>query len=223
MRCPAGVFVQIRKHAAGGGGIAMFATVCAACALRSQCTEARSGRAIRIHRREVLLLRYRTQQRSGTVAQPTTITATLAGHVDATLAVEPRPCGLWITAVATGSALSSGSRCTTPARGRSRASAVSSSIAPDATGADDSALLLAMNLSAPAATHLFAGHPGYSRWSEAPFDGSWSGDVLQAPAGAVSLRDQSGAIVDAVGSRRGTRSRRARPRCRTARCCGVTS
>jgi hypothetical protein len=64
VRCPAGVLVQIRKHAADGGGIAMFATACAACALRSQCTEARSGRAIRIHRREALLLRYRTQQRS---------------------------------------------------------------------------------------------------------------------------------------------------------------
>lgn len=63
-RCPAGVLVQIRKHTSDGGGIAMFAPACATCTLRSRCTDAQGGRAIRINPKEALLQRSRARQSS---------------------------------------------------------------------------------------------------------------------------------------------------------------
>ena len=66
VKCPAGVLVQIRKHTSEGGGVAMFAAACSNCALRTRCTDAKGGRAIRIHPKEATLQRCRAQQRSST-------------------------------------------------------------------------------------------------------------------------------------------------------------
>jgi hypothetical protein len=66
VKCPAGVLVQIRKHTSEGGGIAMFAASCSNCALRTRCTDAKGGRAIRIHPKEATLQRCRARQRSST-------------------------------------------------------------------------------------------------------------------------------------------------------------
>jgi hypothetical protein len=63
-RCPAGVLVQIRKHTSDGGGIAMFGPACASCPLRSRCTDAQAGRAIRINPKEATLQRSRSRQSS---------------------------------------------------------------------------------------------------------------------------------------------------------------
>jgi hypothetical protein len=64
VRCPADVLVQIRKRTSDGGGVAMFASACATCTLRSRCTTAHAGRAIRIHPKEATLQRCRAQQSS---------------------------------------------------------------------------------------------------------------------------------------------------------------
>jgi hypothetical protein len=64
VRCPADVLVQIRKRTSDGGGVALFASACATCTLRSRCTTAQAGRAIRIHPKEATLQRCRAQQRS---------------------------------------------------------------------------------------------------------------------------------------------------------------
>lgn len=66
VKCPAGNLVQIRKHTSDGGGVAMFATACGHCELRTQCTDAKGGRAIRIHPKEATLQRSRATQSSPT-------------------------------------------------------------------------------------------------------------------------------------------------------------
>jgi hypothetical protein len=63
--CPAGVLVQIRKRA-DGSGIAAFAASCTGCARRPHCTDAKDGRAIRIHAKEATLQRSRALQRAPT-------------------------------------------------------------------------------------------------------------------------------------------------------------
>jgi hypothetical protein len=65
VKCPAGVLVQIRKRA-DGGGIATFAGSCATCPLRSKCTDAKEGRAVRIHPKEATLQRSRARQSAPT-------------------------------------------------------------------------------------------------------------------------------------------------------------
>jgi hypothetical protein len=65
VRCPAGVLVQIRKSS-DGGGLASFAASCAGCILRPGCTDAKDGRAIRIHPKESTLQRSRARQSSAT-------------------------------------------------------------------------------------------------------------------------------------------------------------
>lgn len=64
VKCPAGVLVQIRKHSSDGGGIASFAASCTSCVLRAQCTDAKTGRAIRINPKEATLQRSRARQTS---------------------------------------------------------------------------------------------------------------------------------------------------------------
>ena len=63
VKCPAGVLVQIRRSA-DGGGFATFGVGCHSCALRTRCTDAKDGRTIRIHPHEATLQRARTQQSS---------------------------------------------------------------------------------------------------------------------------------------------------------------
>ena len=63
VKCPAGVLVQIRKHA-DGSGIASFAAACTSCVLRANCTDAKAGRAIRINPKEATLQRSRARQTS---------------------------------------------------------------------------------------------------------------------------------------------------------------
>jgi hypothetical protein len=65
VRCPAGVLVVI-KDSAEGGGIASFGAACASCPLRSQCTDGKRGRHIRIHKEEATLQRHRQAQKSPT-------------------------------------------------------------------------------------------------------------------------------------------------------------
>lgn len=67
--CPAGVLVQIRKHASDGGGVAMFAAACINCELRAKCTDAKAGRAIRINPNEATLQRSRARQSAPTWKQ----------------------------------------------------------------------------------------------------------------------------------------------------------
>jgi hypothetical protein len=59
--CPAGQTVTIRPSRRGGGK-ASFAAHCGTCPLRKQCTVARRGRSITIHRHEALLQAARTEQ-----------------------------------------------------------------------------------------------------------------------------------------------------------------
>jgi transposase len=60
--CPAGATVPIVR-AADGSGVAHFAAHCAACPLRSRCTDAARGRNVTIHRHEALLARQRQRGR----------------------------------------------------------------------------------------------------------------------------------------------------------------
>jgi Transposase DDE domain/Transposase domain (DUF772) len=59
--CPAGHTVTITPSRRGGGK-ASFAAHCGTCPLRKQCTVARRGRSITIHRHEALLQAARTEQ-----------------------------------------------------------------------------------------------------------------------------------------------------------------
>lgn len=61
--CPAGLLVQIRKSA-DGGGLASFGVACGSCAMRARCTDAKDGRSIRIHPQEATLQRTRKHQSS---------------------------------------------------------------------------------------------------------------------------------------------------------------
>ncbi len=63
--CPAGVTVQIRPIAEGGG-IAWFTSSCRDCALRVRCTDAKDGRGVRVHPKEATLQRSRARQSSST-------------------------------------------------------------------------------------------------------------------------------------------------------------
>jgi IS5 family transposase len=65
VRCPAGVLVVIRSSTAGSDGLrlASFGVRCNGCELRSQCTEGKDGRIIRVHPREATLQRARARQR----------------------------------------------------------------------------------------------------------------------------------------------------------------
>lgn len=63
VRCPAGVLIQIRRSK-DGGGIAEFAESCQDCPQRSQCTDSKRGRSIRIHPKEATLFRSRQRQKS---------------------------------------------------------------------------------------------------------------------------------------------------------------
>jgi hypothetical protein len=60
--CPAGVTVEARRHA-DGGGLAYFAGACATCPLRAGCTSAREGRTIGVSRHEQHLAEARAAQR----------------------------------------------------------------------------------------------------------------------------------------------------------------
>jgi hypothetical protein len=59
--CPAGHAVAIRRGS-GGGGIACFGELCAACPLRDRCTNAAGGRSIRVGPYEDALARARQRQ-----------------------------------------------------------------------------------------------------------------------------------------------------------------
>jgi hypothetical protein len=65
VRCPAGVLVVIRSPTAGSDGLrlANFGVRCNSCELRSQCTDGKEGRTIRVHPQEATLQRSRTRQR----------------------------------------------------------------------------------------------------------------------------------------------------------------
>jgi hypothetical protein len=65
VRCPAGVLVVIRSSTAGSDGLrlANFGVRCSSCELRSQCTDGKDGRTIRVHAQEATLQRARTRQR----------------------------------------------------------------------------------------------------------------------------------------------------------------
>jgi Transposase DDE domain/Transposase domain (DUF772) len=65
VRCPAGVLVVIRSPTAGSDGLrlASFGVRCSSCELRSQCTDGKDGRTIRVHPQEATLQRARTRQR----------------------------------------------------------------------------------------------------------------------------------------------------------------
>lgn len=65
VRCPAGVLVVIRSPTAGSDGLrlASFGVRCNRCELRSQCTDGKEGRTIRVHPQEATLQRSRTRQR----------------------------------------------------------------------------------------------------------------------------------------------------------------
>jgi len=60
--CPAGVTVTVRRGA-DGDGLAHFAGACAACPLRSQCTNACEGRSVAVSRHEQHLAEARAAQR----------------------------------------------------------------------------------------------------------------------------------------------------------------
>jgi hypothetical protein len=59
--CPAGATTPIRRGR-DGGGLASFATACASCPLRAQCTTAAAGRSIRVGPYEQALARARQRQ-----------------------------------------------------------------------------------------------------------------------------------------------------------------
>jgi hypothetical protein len=65
VRCPAGVLVVIRSSPAGSDGLrlASFGVRCNSCELRSQCTDGKDGRVIRVHPRDATLQRARARQR----------------------------------------------------------------------------------------------------------------------------------------------------------------
>jgi hypothetical protein len=58
--CPAGEEVPIRRNTSGDG-VAYFASACADCPLRSDCTSAAEGRTVTVGRHEALLAQARTQ------------------------------------------------------------------------------------------------------------------------------------------------------------------
>jgi Transposase DDE domain/Transposase domain (DUF772) len=58
--CPAGEEATIRRNTSGDG-MAYFASACASCPLRSDCTSAAEGRTITVGRHEALLAEARTQ------------------------------------------------------------------------------------------------------------------------------------------------------------------
>lgn len=60
--CPSGRLVQIRLQK-DGSGIASFDAHCRSCRLRAQCTDAASGRMVRIHPKHKTLARNRARQR----------------------------------------------------------------------------------------------------------------------------------------------------------------
>lgn len=62
VRCPAGVRVSLRVLK-GGASIAEFGGNCAECPLRSQCTQSKSGRTIKLHPKHKTLDRQRKHQR----------------------------------------------------------------------------------------------------------------------------------------------------------------
>lgn len=66
VRCPAGVLVVIRSPTAGSDGLrlANFGVRCNRCELRSQCTDGKEGRTVRVHPQEATLQRSRTRQRA---------------------------------------------------------------------------------------------------------------------------------------------------------------
>ena len=68
VRCPAGVLVVIRSRTAGSDGLrlATFGARCSSCELRSQCTDGKDGRTIRVHPLEATLQRARVGQRDPT-------------------------------------------------------------------------------------------------------------------------------------------------------------
>ena len=53
----------IKPHTADGGRLANFGVHCNSCALRSQCTDGKEGRTIRVNPHEATLQRSRTRQR----------------------------------------------------------------------------------------------------------------------------------------------------------------
>ena len=65
VRCPAGMLVVIRSSTAGSDGLrlASFGVRCNNCELRSQCTDGKQGRTIRVHPHEATLQRSRNRQR----------------------------------------------------------------------------------------------------------------------------------------------------------------
>ncbi len=65
VRCPAGMLVVIRSSTAGSDGLrlASFGVRCTNCELRSQCTDGKEGRTIRVHPHEATLQRSRNRQR----------------------------------------------------------------------------------------------------------------------------------------------------------------
>jgi hypothetical protein len=60
--CPNDVTVNIRRHA-DKSGTARFATACATCPLRTQCTTSQAGRSINVHPYEAALTAARTRSR----------------------------------------------------------------------------------------------------------------------------------------------------------------
>lgn len=63
--CPAGALVQIRRSK-DDGGLASFGSRCTGCPLRSQCTDSKEGRTIRLHPHEQTLQRSRERQKDPT-------------------------------------------------------------------------------------------------------------------------------------------------------------
>ena len=65
VRCPAGMLVVIRSSTAGADGLwlASFGVRCTKCELRSQRTDGKEGRTIRVHPQEATLQRSRNRQR----------------------------------------------------------------------------------------------------------------------------------------------------------------
>lgn len=61
VRCPNGVTVKIERMR-DGTGFARFGKACAACPLRRQCTDARSGRTVLVGVHEAVLMRARSRQ-----------------------------------------------------------------------------------------------------------------------------------------------------------------
>lgn len=62
VRCPAGVRVSLRVLK-DGASVAEFGASCAQCPQRTQCTESKSGRTIKLHPKHTILDRHRKHQR----------------------------------------------------------------------------------------------------------------------------------------------------------------